>query len=60
MLEKEMELTEEQYKKVCVLDSILFASCTNEEEVNQMIQIIKNRKKQKEKLCVKPTTTTHS
>lgn len=60
MLEKESTLTEEQYRRICILDSILFASCTNEEQADQMIRIIKNRKKQKEKLCAQLTTATHS
>jgi hypothetical protein len=53
MLGKNMELTAEDYKKICILDSILFVSCTNEEQAEQMIRIIQNR--QKEKLCAKPT-----
>lgn len=52
MLEKNMKLTAEDYKKICILDSILFASCTNEEQADQMVRIIKKR--QKEKLCAKP------
>lgn len=45
MLEKNMELTAEDYKKICILDSILFASCTNEEQADQMVRIIKKDKK---------------
>lgn len=45
MKQKEMNLTPEQYKTACILDSILIASCTNEEQSEQMIKIIKNRKK---------------
>ena len=60
MKEKEMILTPEEYKKVCALDAILFASCTNEEQSEQMLRIIKSRKMKNKKLCVQPTTATHS
>lgn len=57
---KEITLTPEEYKKVCVLDAILFASCTNKEQSEQMLRIIRNRKMKNKKLCVQPTTATHS
>lgn len=56
MKEKEIILTPEEYKKVCVLDAILFASCTNEEQSEQMLRIIQNRKMHKKKLCVQSLT----
>ncbi|MBQ7411265.1 MAG: hypothetical protein IJW20_07790 [Clostridia bacterium] len=57
---KDITLTKEQYKRICALDSILLLSCTNEEQADQMMSIIKNRINQKEKLCAQPTTATHS
>lgn len=60
MTDKEKTLTPEEYKRVCILDAILFASCTNEDQASQMVRIIENRKKQKEKLCVESAKTTHS
>lgn len=60
MVEKNLTLTKEQYKRICVLDSILLLTCTDEKQADQMMNIIKNRISQKEKLCAQPTTATHS
>jgi len=56
MKEKEIILTPEEYKKVCVLDAILFANCTNEDQSEQMLRIIRSRKTKNKKLCVQSLT----
>lgn len=49
----------EKDKSVYALDAMLLANCTTKEQEQQMLEIIQKRK-QKEKLCAKPTTVTHS
>ncbi len=46
MDQRNLSLTKEQNRNICILDSILMASCTNEEEADQMINIIRRRKKE--------------
>lgn len=53
---KKQTLTSEQIKRAYTLDKILFSCCTNKEQSDQMLRIMKQRKK----LCVQPTTATHS
>ena len=56
---KERKLTSEENEVTKIFDALLLASCTTKEQEQQMLKIIQKRK-QKEKLCAKPTTVTHS
>lgn len=49
----------EKDKSIYALDAMLLENCTTKEQEQQMLRIIHNRN-QKEKLCAKPTTATHS
>lgn len=44
MQEKNLELTEEQYLEVMAMDAKLYACCTNKEQSEQMLRIMRNRK----------------
>lgn len=58
MKDKENVSTKDN-KLVYALDAMLLEKCTTKEQEQQILRIIQNRK-QKEKLCVKSTTATHS
>ncbi len=53
---KERKLTSEENEVTKIFDALLLASCTTKEQEQQMLKIIQNRKKQKEKLCVQSVT----
>lgn len=56
----EKELTLEEIEVASSFDLLMLASCTTKEQEEQILRIIYNRKKQKEKLCGNPLQKTHS